>query len=312
MRASVVTATVVCLLMGGLALAASDQLQPAAPLLAGFERNQALGQALQMRAPKPGELAEVQALADKGLAAAREAVEKNPESAEAQYALGSWLLYSFRVEQGETLRFGADNEVLTESEEHVLAGLSDDPTEGLAALQQAVELAPGRLDYVLDYAAALMDYDRSELAAPMLKSVWTGEPPAPVELRIHAALLLATADEITGNLQGAREWIYSALLLLPTTAPAVEQLRRLDARQTEELLAPPVSVEEGAGQEMEGLPMEPDMVQPEEEAPTAPTAEAAPPDTGEAAGGDAAGSGGTANDSTPEYVQPANEEPGGS
>jgi hypothetical protein len=139
--------------------------------------------------------------------------------------------------------------------------MSDDPEEGLAALNRASELAPGNGQYLLDYAAALMDYDRAEQAEGILTSAWAGQPELPVALKMHAGLLLSAIAEANGDLDGAREWIYSALSLDPLAAPAVERLRELDQAALEAALAPPAEAEEEAGEEtetIEGTPSAPE------------------------------------------------------
>ena len=112
--------------------------EPAAPgpaaIAAGmrdFERNVALGAILETRAGTSAELGELRLLADRGLKAAQDLAAKNPESADAQYLLGSWLLYGYRVVTVDQIAFDATRGARTETVNRIIQGLSDDPQPGL-------------------------------------------------------------------------------------------------------------------------------------------------------------------------------------
>ena len=218
----------------GVAVAAAPAAQTAADLsgpMRDFERNIALGAALTMRAGPPAEFQEVQQLAERGLAAARQAVAKQPGSADAQYLLGSWLLYGYQVIEVRRITSDPVGGERTEVEPRVVLGLSDTPDEGLAALLRAVELAPKNGQYLLDYATALMDCDRVSQALPVLKKAWAGAPELKPAEKMLAGLLLSDAYAYEGQLDQAREWVYAALSLDPAAAKAIERLRHLDAAQ---------------------------------------------------------------------------------
>ena len=212
--------------------------EPAAPgpaaMAAGmrdFERNAALGAILETRPGTPAELGELRLLADRGLRAAQDLAAKNPELADAQYLLGSWLLYGYRVVTVDQIAFDATMGARTETVNRIIQGLSDDPQPGLEALKRSTELAPNNGDYLLDYGAALSDWDRMFEAAGILKGIWAGQPPLSQAQKMRAGLLLSGISEAQGDLAAAREWIYSALSLDPAAAEAVEYLRHLDAAQ---------------------------------------------------------------------------------
>ena len=194
-----------------------------------FNRNITLGPVLQLRQGTTAELDELRIVADRGMKAAREAVAADPKSADAQYGLGSWLLYGYQVVQVDETTFDAEGNATTEPVIRVVQGLADDPGEGLAALKRASELDPTNGEYVLDYGAALLDYDEPEQAETVLKGIWAGKPDLAVQYKMRAGLLLSTIAEGNGDLDGAREWIYSALSLDPEAAPAVDRLREIDA-----------------------------------------------------------------------------------
>ncbi len=202
-----------------------------------FERNAALGATLSLRTGTPEEYEEVRTLAERGLAAARRAVDDDPESAEARYVLGSWLLYGYRVVEVRRITIDSRQGERTATEPQVVMGLLDDPEEGLGALVAATELEPENGTYVLDYAAALIDYGRPARATGVLKGVWAGEPELTREEKMWAALLLSDIQAYEGRLQEAREWIYAALSLDATVARAVERLRHLDAAEAAEKAA---------------------------------------------------------------------------
>ena len=196
-----------------------------------FERNVALGAALTMRAGTPAEFEEVGVLAKRGLAAARAAVTEHPDSAEAHYLLGSWLLYGYRVVEVRSISFDPQQGERAEMLPRVVWGLSEDPGEGLAALLRATELAPQNGQYLLDHAAALMDCERPLQAMAILKAAWAGEPElGPLE-KMEAGLLLSDIHAYEGQLRQAREWVYAALSLDAAGARAIERLRQLDAAE---------------------------------------------------------------------------------
>lgn len=199
-----------------------------------FERNVALGAVLETRAGTPAELGELRLLADRGLKAAQALVAKSPDSADAQYLLGSWLLYGYRVVTVDQIAFDATSGARTETVNRIIQGLSDDPQPGLDALKKSTGLAPNNGDYLLDYAAALSDWDRMFEATGILKGIWAGQPPLSQAQKMRAGILLSGISEARGDLATAREWIYSALSLDPAAAEAVEHLRRLDAAQAAE------------------------------------------------------------------------------
>ena len=245
-------ATMVCVAMPAMA---AGQGPAAAPSMSDLERSMALGAVLEMREGTQAELGELRALADRGVKQARAAVAANPDSAEAQYALGSWLLYGYRVVEVDQISFDAQGNAETERVTRVLQGMGDDPEEGLAALNKASELAPANGQYLLDYAGGLMDYDRVDQAEGILKAAWAGQPDLPVALKMRAGILLSGVAEANGDLDGAREWIYSALSLDPLAAPAVYRLRELDEAALEAALA---WVEEEELETIEGTPLAPE------------------------------------------------------
>ncbi len=194
-----------------------------------FERNTALGAALSMRRGTPDEYEEVRTLAGRGLEAAREAVAAHPDLPEAHYLLGSWLLYGYRVVEAQIITSDPVRGSTTQTVSRVAQGPADTPEEGLAAFLKVTELAPTRGDYLLDYAAALGDYERPVAAIGILKKAWAGEGPLTPEEKVQAGLLLSDAHAILGQMDAAREWVYAALALEPAGARAVTRLRYLDA-----------------------------------------------------------------------------------
>ncbi len=215
--------------------------EPAAPEAAAiahgmrdFERNATLGAILETRPGTPAELGELRLLADRGLKAAQDLAAQHPNSADAQYLLGSWLLYGYRVVTVDQIAFDATRGARTETVNRIIQGLSNDPQPGLAALKTSTELAPNNGDYLLDYGAALSDWDRMFEATGILKGIWAGQPPLSQAQRMRAGILLSGVSERQGDLAAAREWIYSALSLDPAAAEAVENLRHLDAAQAAE------------------------------------------------------------------------------
>jgi len=194
-----------------------------------FERNTSLGAALSMRRGTPDEYEEVRTLAERGLEAAREAVAAHPDRPEAHYLLGSWLLYGYRVVEAQIITSDPVRGGTTQTVSRVAQGPADTSEEGLAAFLKVTELAPARGDYLLDYAAALGDYERPVAAIGILKKAWAGEEPLTPEEKVQAGLLLSDAYAILAQLDAAREWVYAALALEPAGARAVTRLRYLDA-----------------------------------------------------------------------------------
>jgi len=221
-----------------------------------FERNTALGAVLATRPGTPAELAETKVLADRGLKAAQELVAKDPNSAEAQYLLGSWLLYGYRVIEVQQISYDPAGGMRTETVSRAVMGLTNDPGEGLAALKRAADLAPNNGEYLLDYAAALGDTGQLDQARGVLKAIWAGQPAVSLEQKMRAGFLLSGVAEAEGDYGNAREWIYSALSLSPASAEAVERLRHLDAEETAAQEAA-WAAEQAAPEEIEGEPQEP-------------------------------------------------------
>ncbi|MFB3882018.1 MAG: hypothetical protein ACE149_12195 [Armatimonadota bacterium] len=253
-----------CCLLAIMAIAilpasAAEQTSALTQSISDFNRNTALGAVLELRPGTTAELDELRVLADRGLKAAQQAAAADPKSADAQYALGSWLLYGYQAVESEETSFDAAGNATTQPITRVVQGLTDDPEEGLGALKSATELAPANGEYLLDYGAALLDYDEPDRAEAVLKGIWAGRPELSVQYKMRAALLLSTIAEGNGDLDGAREWIYSALALDPETAPAVDRLRQLDA----EVLAAAIAAATAPPAEEE----ETQTVEPEPEAP---------------------------------------------
>jgi len=204
-----------------------------------LERNAALGEALTRRQGSPDELQLVQKLADRGLQAARALVAMRPDSAEAQYLLGSWLIYGYRVVESESVSFDANGGEHREKTQEVAQGLADSPAEGLKALESAHALAPQNGRYFVDYGAALYDCDRPEEAMSVLKKVWLGTADLTLPDKLRTALLMSDMLADQGEVSEAREWVYRGLSLDPKLLPVAPRLRRLDRLQTEALTAPP-------------------------------------------------------------------------
>jgi tetratricopeptide (TPR) repeat protein len=219
-------------------------------------------------------------------------VAANPGNAEAQYILGSWLLYGYRVVTTQETTTDAAGETHTVTARSAVQGLSDDPTEGLVALRKAAELAPANATYALDYAAALLDTGRPEQAIVALAGAWNGKPQFNQQQKARAGLLLSDSYFAEGRTSDAREWLYSALLLNPENAEIVRRLRILDAEEAALVeLAPAPSIPEtpAAAPSAETAPAEPATPSEAAPAPSAPpseeTAPAAPaaPSSGETA-----------------------------
>jgi len=200
-------------------------------LTADFERNVSLGMMLAARPGTPQELDELKILAQLGLAAARKAVEQAPNSAEAQYRLGSWLLYGYRVVETEQVIREPDGTERTETARRVVQGLADDPGEGLEALKRATVLDPGRGRYLVDYGAALFDCGEAEEALGVLRGAWTAQAGLTTAERMEAATLLSSVCLDLWRFGEAREWAYSALAVVPGNAAALQRLRELDRAQ---------------------------------------------------------------------------------
>jgi hypothetical protein len=215
-----------------------------------FGRNAALGAALSMRRGTTEEVSALRELAERGLRKAREAVERDPDSVQAQYWLGSWLLYGYDVVEVEQVTYDPEGGGRTETVALAVQGLSEAPEEGLDALRRSTELAPNSGDHLLEYATALADYGRVYEARALLKAAWVGEPELALEQKMHAGLLLADIAAIEENLAAAREWVYAALSLSPAGAMGVERLRYLDAAQAAEALAAAAAAE--AAEEFQG------------------------------------------------------------
>jgi len=276
------------ILLTGLAWAgaAAPPKQPAsvaAAVAAGmhdFDRNTTLGGELTGRPGTKQELAQLQALADRGLNTARKLVAADPKSAGAQYLLGSWLIYGYGVVPSEETYTNEDGETEVQQVQQVVVGLSEDPQEGLDALQKAAALAPDRGDYTLDYAAALLDTDHPDEAIAVSKTAWAGQPELTPAEKMRAGLMVSDALAGQGLLSQAREWVYSALLVNPDNVEAVRRLRLLDAGLVP-AEAPPAAeaFPEAPAPEEEVAPEGPEAA-PEEvapEAPAEPGEEAAPP-----------------------------------
>lgn len=199
------------------------------PGMQAFERNTRLGEELTRREGTAAELDEVQKLSESGLRAARELVATKPASAEAQYMLGSWLLYAYEVAEVEDVYIDEAGMEQTRQVRGVRQGLAADLREGLEALRRAMELAPTRGQYALDYAAALIDMDRPVEAMGVLKTAWAGQPPLTAAERMRAGLMLSDSYLMQQRLAAARDWLYAALEVSAENAEAVRRLRWLDA-----------------------------------------------------------------------------------
>jgi tetratricopeptide (TPR) repeat protein len=255
-----------------------------------FDRNTTLGMQLETRTGSDAEFAEVRKLADQGLKAAREAVAKNPQSAEAQYALGSWLIYGYRAVTTQQTTTDATGEMHTATVRSVVRGLSDNPQDGLDALQKAAELAPNSGQYALDYAAALLDSERPDAAIGVLKTAWADKPELTPAEKMRAGLMLSDAYDSEEKPMDAREWLYSTLLLNPENVEIVRRMRLLDAAMPAppQPIPPPEIAPSPIEQPSEAAPEAP-ASPPEEAAPAAPSEggeEAAP--SGNEGGGDEA------------------------
>ena len=216
---------------------AAKSLTPREQGEADFEQNVALGAALTMRAGLPGEMERLSQLSASGLKAAWDSVAAQPESAEAHYLLGSWLLYGYWVVQIQRITIDAHGGTHTETVPGVVQGSADSAEEGLESLRRATELAPSNGRYVLDYAVALADYERPTKAILVLRAVWAGQPELTAENRMEAGLILSDIYAAEGRLAEGREWVYDVLSVKPENAGAVRRLRLLDSAQAAEAAA---------------------------------------------------------------------------
>jgi hypothetical protein len=218
-----------------------------------YQRNAALGEALSVRPGKPAELHELQALAEEGLTKARELVAKYPESAEASYLLGTWLIYGYRVVEEARTSVDAEGVEHATTVQTVVLGLSDDCDEGLEALKRASVLEPARGKYVVDYCAALFDCGLGPEALDPLKAAWFGQPQLTVAEKMQAGILVSKIYLAEREPKEARDWAYSALAARPENVPALQRLRQLDAAVKEQAGAAAVGqaggVEEAAPEE---------------------------------------------------------------
>jgi len=257
--------------------------RPAAPAgMQQFEKNTTLGADLEVRVGTEEEYSQVRTLADRGLAAARNLVAANPQNAEAQYMLGSWLLYGYRAVTTQETTTDATGEAHTSRTRKVVQRLSDDPTEGLGALKKATELAPGNATYALDYAAALLDVGQPEQAIVTLQGAWNGKPLLNQQQKARAGLLLADAYSVQGRIPESREWLYSTLLLNAENAEIVRKLRALDVEAAMPVELVPIATEAPAAPPSEeAAPAAPAAPVEAAPAPSAPSSEEAAPDGGE-------------------------------
>jgi tetratricopeptide (TPR) repeat protein len=304
----------------GLGWAASKTTAPVADALAGFDRNTTLGLELTQRPGTPAELAEIRALGERGLKAARDMAAANPKNADAKYALGSWLIYGYRTVETEETTVDASGQERTTKVIKVEQVLTDDVQEGLDALQQAAELAPSSAQYALDYGAALLDTGYPDQAVGALKTAWARTPPMTAAEKMRAATMLSDALVAQNRLVEAREWLYSALLVIPENLEMVRRLRLLDAADAAPVAlpaAPAASAPEspteaqpegGAGAQEEAAPGGSE-TSPEEYAPSAPEGqqEAAPEEQGSSESGEAAPGGETSGSG---QVAPDTSQPG--
>lgn len=220
-----------------------------------YERNAALGEALSLRLGKPEELTELQALAERGLAKAWELVTDYPESAEASYLLGTWLVYGYRVVEETRTTVDAEGVEHAATVQTVVLGLSDDCEEGLEALKRASVLDPAGGKYVVDYCAALFDCGLGPEALDPLKAAWFGQPPLTLDEKTQAGILVSKIYLAERKPKEARDWAYSALAARPENVPAMQRLRQLDAAEREQAGAAAGAAAVGqAGGEEEAAP----------------------------------------------------------
>jgi len=221
----------------------SDAASEQAANLADFERNLSLGQRLTASGGSDQEYDELQKLAEHGLKVARELAARSPAGAEAEYLLGSWLIYGYRIVVAEHTLLDEAGQSRVTRVKTVVQGLSDDPAEGLEALRRAAELAPQEAHYTIDYAAALHDTGNPLEAVGILLTAWSGKPQLSALEKMRVGLLLSDAYAAEERFPEARQWLYSTLLLNPDNAEIVSRLRMLDAVAPR---MPPPAQDEGA------------------------------------------------------------------
>jgi len=281
----------------------------APPGMQEFEENSTLGATLGTRRGTDEEYTQVQTLMDRGLKAARNLMEANPQSAQAQYMLGSWLIYGYRVVTTQETTTDATGGTHTTEVRNVVQGLADEPAEGLEALGRAAELAPTNAVYTLDHAAALLDTGQPALAVGILNAAWSGKPPLDPSQKARASLMLSDAYWAQDRPGEAREWLYATLLLNPDNAEIVNRLRALDAEMASAQSIPAPSVAPAAPVEepSEAAPAREEVAPEQEAAPEEPSdgsGEVAPSDQGDDSGaaappkGDSSGDAGSADDQT--------------
>ena len=203
-----------------------------------FERNTALGVALTMRPGTPAELKELQGLAERGPRSAEDLAAEYPDSADAHYLLGSWLIYGYRVQETRQITVDPQGGQRAQILPRVVQGMSDDCEAGLAALKRTSVLAPGQGRYLIDYGAALFDCNRPLEAMGYLKAAWVGQRQLTAAEKMEIGVLLSWIYASQGMLREAREWVYSALSVRPENTAAVQCLRELDAAQAAAVEAP--------------------------------------------------------------------------
>jgi len=225
--------------------------------LSEYQRNLTLGSELAERQGTAEELASLQALADRGVKIAREAVRRDPKSPEAQAQLSNWLLYGYRVIQADRITYDRNGEEHVDKVPRVVQGLSGDQSEGLSAAKRAQELAPRSGRFLVDYGAALLHCGQGLRASAVLKRTWVGDVQTSSHDKIRAAMLISDADGDRGDLLGARGWLYRALAENRDNTGIVARLRDLDRRQSEATrAAPPVEEQEGGSAASEESPQE--------------------------------------------------------
>ena len=212
------------------------------PAMQDFTENTALGAELETRAGTEAEYSRVQKLADRGLRVARDLVAANRQNAAAQYMLGSWLIYGYRVVTTQETTTEAAGETHSIQSRTVVVGMGDDPTEGLTALKIASDLAPANAQYALDYAAALLDTGQSGQALAVLQAAWGGKPALNLQEKARAGMLLSDAYAARDRIPDARKWLYATLLLNADNTEVVNRLPALDTAMAALAVAEPTPV----------------------------------------------------------------------